>query len=151
MDRTFLRFATVPLLAASMAGCEAAGPTGPTLADLFTERAAWATQNLTSYSYDYESAGFFICCSQGQEITLAVRNDTVVSAVFVATGQPVPGSPSGFPTIDALFGAAERALRNGALSGITFDPRLHYPLRIDFAGPPDASGSVFAARLRSTQ
>ena len=151
MDRTFLRFAAVSLLAASTAACEAAGPTSPTLAELFTERAAWAAQNLTSYSYDYESTGFFICCTQGQEITLVVRNDTVVSAVFVATGQPVPGSPSGFPTIDALFGAAERALRNGVLSGITFDPRLHYPLRIDFAGPPDASGSVFAARLGNSQ
>ena len=76
-----------------------------------------------------------------------MRNDTVVSATFVATGEAVPGSPNWLPTIDGLFGLAEREVRDGALGAITFDPQLHYPRRMDILGPPDASGSKFAANL----
>jgi len=149
MHLSLVRFATISLLAATMAACGTDGPIVPIPDDLNSQRAAWAAQNLTDYSYDYAETGYFICCTEGQEVTLGVRNDTVVSAVFTATGQPVTVAHTRFPTIDELFDRAEQALRNRALKGIAFDPRLHYPMRIDFDGPPDASGSVFAVRLRN--
>jgi hypothetical protein len=81
-------------------------------------------------------------------LTLEVRNDTVVSAVFAATGQPATGSPGRVPTIDALFDLAMQAARDHRLGAVRFDPRLHYPVRIDLAGPPDASGSELAAHVQ---
>jgi hypothetical protein len=122
--------------------------TSPIVGDLPAQRAMWSRQGLKSYSYDYTETGFFICCTEGKQLTLEVRNDTVVSAVFAATGQPVPGSPARLPTIDALFDLAEQAARHNRLGAVLFDPRLHYPVRIDLAGPPDASGSEFAAHVQ---
>ena len=42
---------------------------------------------------------------------------------------------------------AAQAARDRNLTSITFHPLLHYPVRMDLGGPPDASGSVFAAHL----
>lgn len=50
-----------------------------------------------------------------------------------------------------IFERAIQAARDGALSGVDFDPQLHYPTRIDLAGPPDASGSEFAGDLRPSR
>ena len=146
MNRTPVRLATVSLLAVATLAC--GSPSGPTSGDLLAQRALWSRQGLKNYSYDYTETGFFICCTEGQQMRLQVRNDTVVSAVLAATGQPVPGSPPRLPTIDALFALAEQAARDHRLSGILFDPLLHYPVRIDLAGPPDASGSEFAAHVQ---
>ncbi len=136
------------LVVLRLIGCS--NPAGPTVDDVLTEQARWSTEAVTAYSYDYQETGFFICCTKGQTLTLQVRNDTVVSAVFAGTGQPVPQCPPSCPgaTIDRLFERAIQAARNGALSGIVFDRELHYPTRIDLAGPPDASGSEFAAHLK---
>ncbi|PYP71014.1 MAG: hypothetical protein DMD41_13555 [Gemmatimonadetes bacterium] len=95
---------------------------------MLAQRAMWSRQGLRNYSYDYTEIGFFICCTEGQQMKLEVRNDTVVSAVFAATGQPVPGSAARLPTIDGLFDLAEQAARDHRLGGILFDPLLHYPL-----------------------
>jgi hypothetical protein len=135
-------------IAASVVGCGSA--TAPTVEDVLTERALWSAQGLTAYSFDYEEAGFFICCTEGQVLRLDVRNDTVVSAVFAATGQPVSGCPPSCPgaTIDRLFALALQALHDQRLSRIAFDPLLHYPTRMDLAGPPDASGSENATDLQ---
>jgi len=151
MHLSRVRFATISLLAATMAACGSEGPIVPIPADLDSQRAAWAVQNLSSYSYDYTESGYFICCTEGQEVTLDVRNDTVVSAVFTATGQPVTVPHTRFPTINELFDRAEQALRNQSLKDIAFDTQLHYPVRIAFAGLPDASGWVLAVRLRSPE
>jgi hypothetical protein len=47
-----------------------------------------------------------------------------------------------------LFERAAQAVRVKALSAITYDPVFDYPTRMDLAGPPDASGSVFASDLQ---
>ena len=148
MHATLVR-ATLTLLTVAAAACK--DTTGPSLDDVATEHALWSSQGVTNYSYDYKSTGFFICCTEGQDLRLVVRNDTVVSATFVATGQAVPMSPNSFPTIDRLFDLADSEIRNGTLGGIVFDPELHYPRRMDILGPPDASGSKFAANLRSEE
>jgi hypothetical protein len=145
MNRTPVRLATVSLLTVAALAC--GNPTGPTSGDLLAQRALWSRQDLKNYSYDYTETGFFICCTEGRQLKLEVRSDTVVSAVFDATGQPVPGSPARLPTIDVLFDLAERAARDHRLGGILFDAGLHYPVRIDLTGPPDASGVEFAAHV----
>ena len=144
MDSHLVRLAKLSMLAVAIATCR--DGTGPTVDDILANRGLWSAQSLTDYSYHYRVTGFFISW-EGQEIALDVRNGTVATAVFVATGQPVPGRATEFPTIDALFDRAVLAVGDHKLKSITFDPLLHYPVRMDLAGPPDASGSVFAAHL----
>ena len=139
------RLAGLLPLALSLAACGDA--TGPTLDDVLAHRAAWLAQGLKDYSYNYEVTGFFIKW-EGQQIRVEVRNNTVVSAVLAATGQPASESPNEFPTIDELFDQAAQAARDHTLRAVAFDPQLAYPRRLDVAGPPDASGSVFAVQLQ---
>ena len=141
-----MRVAIFSLLAITVLACRE--PTAPSRDDVIAHHASWSTHGLTKYSYVYEETGYFICCTEGQQIRLVVINDVVTSAVLVATGQPVPGSPSVFPIIDALFERAVRAAEATALSAIAYDPVFDYPTRMDLAGPPDASGSVFASDLQ---
>lgn len=140
--------ALLPVLAVGLVGCK--NPTGPTLNDVLAHQARWSAEGITAYSIDYEEGGFFICCIEGQQLKLQVRNDTVVSAIFAATAAPVPGCPSACPgrTISGLFSFAAWAVREQRLGAIEFDPILHYPTRIVIAGGPDASGSVFVTHLQ---
>jgi hypothetical protein len=144
MDSRLVRFPTLALLAFVFTACN--DSTAPSLNEVLANRARWSNQHLTDYTYHYQVTGFFISWA-GQEIGLEVHNGIVTSATFLSTGQPVPGSPTDLPTIDALFDRAALAARDHKLTGITFDPVLHYPVRMDLSGPPDASGSVFAAAL----
>src|SRR2546427_10661863 len=144
MDSHLVRLAKLSVLALTIATCR--DVTGPTVDEILANRALWSAQSLTDYSYHYEVTGFFISW-EGQEIALDVRNGTVATAVFVATGQQVPGRATEFPTIDALFDRAWLAGVGPKLKSLSFDPLLHYPVRMDLAGPPDARGSVFAAHL----
>jgi uncharacterized protein DUF6174 len=111
--------------------------------DLNRHRAAWEAQGLTDYSYVYELDGFLINYA-GKPIRLEVRQDTVRSAVVIATGDTLAGH---WPTIDDLFDQAAEAQHDDILKAITFDPVLSYPVRMDLSGPPDASGSVLAGQL----
>jgi uncharacterized protein DUF6174 len=119
--------------------------TAPNAALIQAQRARWTGQAVTSYTYIYRVTGFFINY-QGQDITLTIHNDSVVSALISATGEP--RSPTGFPTIDELFDQALAASRGGTLTHIEFDSKFGYPTRMDLAGPPDASGSVFSSSLQ---
>jgi len=145
MCPTLHRLAGVPALIMALVAC--GDTTGPSVDDVLAHREAWSAQRLSDYSYHYTVTGFFINW-EGREITLEVRNGSVASAVFAATGQPVPESPSQFPTINGLFDQAEQAARDHTLRAISFDPQLGYPRRMDLAGPPDASGSIFAIRVQ---
>jgi hypothetical protein len=142
------RCIAVTVLSLVVAGCSAS--TGPDRLDVPVQRAEWDAQGITNYEYDYLVTGFFIDYA-GKPIRLTVRDGAVQSAVFVADSQPTSGPPSSFPTIDQLFDRAEDASAKGLLTGIAFDPHLHFPTEMDIAGPPDASGSVFASNLRPIQ
>jgi hypothetical protein len=50
--------------------------------------------------------------------------------------------------VDGLFNLALGAADGGDLTAIQFDSALRFPRRIDIAGPPDASGSLFASNLQ---
>jgi Family of unknown function (DUF6174) len=139
------RIVCVALVALTMTACGMT--TAPTADEVASHRAAWNAQHLSNYSYDYKVTGFLIAWA-GRVVQLEVRNNAVVTAVYADTGQPVPGSPTQFPTIDTLFDQAAGAADAGALRAITFDSERGYPLQMDLSGPPDASGSVFASQLQ---
>lgn len=145
MNAGIVRLELVALLVLGAAGCS--GSTDPQGDQVTRQRALWAAHSLTKYSYDYEQTGFFNNLA-GHVIRLVVLGDTVRSAVFVATGESVPGPAMRFPIVDSLFAEASRAAENHSLTAIEFDPQLGYPVRMDLAGPPDASGSIFASHLQ---
>src|SRR5881409_1911633 len=128
MNSPLVRVATLARLVIAIAACTEA--TASTLDEVLANRALWSAQNLTDYSYHYEVTGLLISW-EGHEISLDIRDGAVASAVFVATGQQVPGPPTEFPTIEALFDLAAQAARDRNLTSITFHPLLHYPVRMD--------------------
>jgi hypothetical protein len=139
MRATLVRF-SLPVLVA-LPACSTL--TSLALVDVNRHRAAWDAQGLTDYSYVYELDGFFINYA-GKAIRLEVRQDTVRSAVVIATGDTLAGH---WPTIDDLFDEAAAAVDGGTLRAITYDAALGYPTRMDIAGPADGAGSVLASQL----
>ena len=145
MNAGIVRLELVALLVLGAAGCSSS--TDPQLDQVTRQRQLWTAHHLTRYSYEYEQTGFFNNIS-GRVIRLVVLADTVRSAVFVATGETVPGPAAQFPIVDSLFAQASRAAQSHSLTAIEFDAQLDYPTRIDLAGPPDASGSILASHLQ---
>lgn len=121
-------------------------PTGNSSTDVSSHRARWLSHGLTKYTYHYKVTGFLISYA-GHDIHIVVINGVVQSATDITTGQPAPGAPSSWPTIDKLFDEAAQAAADGSLRGARFDATLDYPTELDLAGPPDASGSIFASQL----
>lgn len=142
-----MKFATpfFPVSVLVLAACQSS-PTVPSVADLETAQAEWQSHNLTRYAYQYETTGYFIAWS-GQAMRLVVLGDTVRSAQFVATYDSVPAVPSSLPTIATLFTMAIAARQDGQLIAVQFDSTYGYPTRLQLAGPPDASGTIFASNL----
>lgn len=133
----------VALLAA--AGCSST--TAVRNRPLEVRRTTWADAKLADYEYDYELGSFWFVAYQGHWIHLVVRADTVRSAVDLTTKRALEPASS-FPTVNELLDQAQAAAANGALKSITYDPQYGYPTAMDFAGPPDASGWIYAANLR---
>lgn len=118
----------------------------PTLAEQVAARQErWHARGVTSYGYDFDQSGFFNGCPH--PIHVEVRDDSVVSATVAATGRSVPAKWQCAPSIDGLFQTAIDAARKGELSGIRYY-RAGYPREIDIAGPANASGSLFASKLK---
>lgn len=136
------------LVAALCGGCQGDLVTDVTPTGVAARQASWRAQNVRSYSYEFDEAGFFNACPRPVRVT--VRGDTVVSATVLATGQPVAPEllAACAPTIDRLFTMAIDAARSGALSGIRYDASAGYPVQIVISGPPDASGRLSAGRLQ---
>ena len=142
------RCIAVTILSLVAAGCSAS--TGPDRPDLLVQRAEWDAKRITSYEYDYLVTGFFINYA-GKPIRVTVQNGEVQSAVFVADSEPISEPASFLPTVNELFDRAEAASTRGALTRISFDPRLHFPTEMDLAGPPDGSGALFVSNLHPIQ
>lgn len=140
-----LRRLALPLALVAAASCSSS--TAPTPRPVGFGREAWTSAKLTSYSFDYEVAGYFIEY-EGHWIHIVVRNGVVQSAIDLTTGQGEPAqSLQWFPTIDQLFDRAQAAEANGLLKSITYDPTYGYPTMMSIAGPPDASGTTYAKNL----
>jgi hypothetical protein len=138
------RSAACVTLALLIAACDDQA-IAPTLQDVLRERSLWSAHNLSRYAYRYELTGFMVSYA-GHPLRLVVLADTVRSATDMTTGDSVPGAAA-FPTLDGLYNQAITALSSGTLKAIAFDSTFNYPSRMDFLGPPDASGSVLASSL----
>jgi hypothetical protein len=136
------------LLAAAVAlsADACSNPTEMSSSDISAHRARWSAHRLTKYAYDYKVTGFLISYA-GHEIHVVVLDGVVQSATDLVTGQAAPGDPASWPTIDKLFDEAMQAAADGSLRDAKFDPTFDFPTELDLAGPPDASGSVFASSL----
>jgi len=132
--------------AAALSTAACSNPTEMSTTDISGHRARWSAHRLTKYAYDYKVTGFLISYA-GHDIHLVVLNGVVQSATDLVTGQAAPGDPASWPTIDRLFDEAMQAADDGSLRSATFDPTFDFPTELDLAGPPDASGAVFASRL----
>jgi Family of unknown function (DUF6174) len=141
-----LRLSTA-LLAPALLLPACGGPTAPSVVEIEQAQARWATHRLTRYVYDFETSGFFNTLD-GKTIHLVIIADTVRSAVFAATGDPVPVPAATLATVDTLFARALAARDAGALMSAEFDPQLGYPTRLQISGPPDASGAILASNLQ---
>ena len=130
------------------AGCResATAPTIAPTADRAAHQAWWAAHRPPAYQYEYEAAGF-LNATAGRRFRLVVRDTAVQSVTDVATGRAVADPAVRWPTVEGLFAAAAQAAATGTLSAVRYDPTYGYPTEIDFAGPPDASGSVTAGAL----
>ena len=147
---TFIRWC-IALLAGPLVACHApTSPSGiitnPTPDQIVAQRAVWASHGLTDYSYTYEFFAFNAVAFQ--PIRLGVRQDTVRSAVLIATGRALVPVPTYFPTIDKLFDLALEVATAGSLRVIAFDPALRYPVHMEITAPPDALSGVEASALQ---
>lgn len=139
------RLGALLVLAMPLAGCGVIS--GPGLGDILAARAVWRAKGLHDYAYDYRVDGFFIGYD-GRTIHLVVRADSVVSATYRDTGDPLPGPAGYLPTVDRLFERAILALGGDGLRSISFDPGFGYPRFMQLDGPPDAGGTVTASGLQ---
>ncbi|MEX2109227.1 MAG: DUF6174 domain-containing protein [Gemmatimonadaceae bacterium] len=114
------RVATVLSLVV-LAGC--GDLTGPK--SLAEARQLWDDQNLSYYQYVGTRAAFV---GSAGPVTVIV-DDSQVVRVLDESGAEV--STSGWPTIEALFDAAERAIADEELNQIEFDQTAGYPTLLD--------------------
>ena len=141
-----VRIAALSLAALTLAaGCSAS--TEPTTRNVDLRRATWTQTRPADYSYDYQVGGGFFIEFAGRWIHVVVRGNAVVAATDVATGVAMPEPLTTWPTIEQLFDEAQQAAQNGSLTRITYDPQYGYPTEMDIAGPPDASGAIYAKSL----
>ena len=117
------------------------------LQQVVEHRAQWEAHGITSYAYEYRVSGSLITYAN-HPIRIVVHHGVTDSAIMIETGEPAPGSPAQWPTIDSLFVRASSAASAGTLSGIRFDPQLGYPTELHFPGPADAASSLLATNLQ---
>jgi hypothetical protein len=120
---------------------------GTSLSEIRAQQARWRSHLIRDYQYLYKQTGFNSQLT-GRTIKVVVLGDTVRMANDTLTGDSIPTVWGVPPTVDGLFDMALAGFSNGSLTAISFDPALGYPLRLDLAGPPDASGSIFASNLQ---
>jgi hypothetical protein len=135
-----MRSATLLLGLIALMACS--DSSGPNTSQIQAQQASWRSHFIRDYQYLYEQTGF------NKTIRVIVLGDTVRGASDTLTGDSIPIAWGVVPTVDGLFSMALGAADGGTLSTIQFDQALGYPRRIDIAGPPDASGSIFASNLQ---
>lgn len=140
MRTTVLLLALTTLLACS-------DSSGISLEQIRAEQARWQGHGIRDYQYLYRQTGFYSPIT-GKVILVTVLGDTVRGASDTLTGDSIPLAWGVVRTVDGLFNLALGAADGGDLTAIQFDSALRYPRQIDIAGPPDASGSLFASNLQ---
>lgn len=120
---------------------------GTSVQQIQAEQTRWHGHFIRDYQYLYAQTGFNTALSN-RTFRVIVLGDTVRAVNDTVTGDSIPVAWDAVPTVDGLFDAARAGVGNGSVTSITFDPSLGYPRRIDFTGPPDVGGSIFASNLQ---
>jgi len=106
-----------------LAACNGDGATSVAAqAELAQHEAIWHQRDFHSYTFDFVQQQF----GMTENLHVTVHADTVASVIDNDTGMP-PTVPVHAPTIDELFGDANGAITNKALSvSLEFDDQLGY-------------------------
>ncbi len=99
--------------------------------ELDANRGLWSDENITEYTYTLQISCF--CPPEiTQPVVVRVSQDSILSVVSVASGEPVEGSLVGnFYTVEDLFDVVQDAIDGEAHElSVTYDADLHYPTSI---------------------
>jgi hypothetical protein len=108
-------------------------------------QAKWDSNELHSYTYDYNSLGAL----RGINAHVTVVNDSVTSVIDASTGLP-PDFPETVPTIDQLFADAHSILSEHFASvHFDFDKKLGYPTLVSASN--NTPGGPYIARVSNLQ
>ncbi len=130
MARVYSKFLLELAVLAGMAGA-CSDPASGQQRELDLNRDRWRSENITEYTYTLQ-----ITCFCPPEITqpvlVRVSEDSILSVVDAASGEPVEGSLIGnFYTVDDLFDVVQDAIDGEAHQlSVTYDPHLGYPISI---------------------
>jgi Family of unknown function (DUF6174) len=101
----------------------------PEILELSAARERWADSKPTEYQYEYSRACF---CPTLTNVRVTVRNDVVISARVIGTGEELPlAERAQIPTIDGLLDIIGAAIDQRAFDlRVQYDARMGYPKSI---------------------
>ena len=119
----------------ALAGCADLSPTD----ELSAAQRRWASWGPASYDLNFTAS----CECLYRPVVVRVREGVIESRSYVQDGQPVEFSEAAlYPDVVGAFQLIVRAIQDGVLDDVDYDPVTGYPvtIRLDYDGP-DTNGA----------